>query len=105
MSEEQTQNLSSEPVTLEKLAAQLAQLMAEFRDFRAFAEPKIYDTKPIWERALAEIVESRREMNERFERLETETRRLRHAIGELSVENIELRSRVRDLEEQREPRH
>jgi uncharacterized protein YhaN len=33
-------------------------------------EAKKYDTKPIWERALKEVAETRQEMNERFEMLE-----------------------------------
>lgn len=34
-------------------------------------EAKQYDTKPIWERALAEIAETRAEMNARFESFES----------------------------------
>jgi predicted nucleic acid-binding Zn-ribbon protein len=33
-------------------------------------ESKQYDTKPIWERALSEIAETRQEINERFETLD-----------------------------------
>ncbi len=44
-------------------------------------EAKSYDTKPIWERALAEITEMRREMNE----LRGEVNGLRRDVDELKI--------------------
>ena len=102
MSEDQTHNLNpSEPVTLESLAAQMAQMMAEFREFRAFAEPKLYDTKPIWEKALAEIME----MSQRLARVEKELRQVNRRLDVISVDLIETREQVRELEDKQSPQH
>ena len=102
MSEDQTHNLNpSEPVTLESLAAQMAQMMAEFREFRAFAEPKLYDTKPIWEKALAEIME----MSQRLARVEKELRQVNRRLDVISVDLIETREQVREIEDKQSPQH
>jgi chromosome segregation ATPase len=48
-------------------------------------EVRAYDTKPIWERALKEIVETRRELSRRLDRIEAVT--------------YETRSDLRDVED------
>ncbi|HZS08940.1 MAG TPA: hypothetical protein VFD58_29150 [Blastocatellia bacterium] len=94
MSKDQTQNLNnSEPVTLESLAAQMAQLMIEFREFRAFAEPKLYDTKPIREQALKEIMEVRQELKD----VRAELRRLNSHHEQMMIDPTGARSDIRDL--------
>lgn len=90
---------TNEQLTLAMLAAQMAQMMTEFREFRAFAEPKLYDTKPIWERALAGIVELRQEMNERLARLEKEMRQLNRKFDEVGRDQYTLCADVCDLED------
>lgn len=72
-------------------------------------EAKQYDTKPIWERALAEIAETRTELRaefgkqrEDFEKLRAESqsgfRKLERQLGALSVDVLETRGAVSDLE-------
>ncbi len=109
MSEDQTRRLTTDEkldlilTRLEKIETRLDKLetghealRAEFAEFRAFVEPKLYDTKPIWEQALAEILE----VKNRVGGVEKEMRRMNRNIGELSLESIDVRSRVRDLERQ-----
>lgn len=72
-------------------------------------EAKQYDTKPIWERALAEIAETRAEMRaefgkqrEDFEKSRAESqsgfRKLERQLSALSVDVLETRGAVSDLE-------
>lgn len=55
----------------------LENILKELREFRASIEIRLtaleskqYDTKPIWERALTEVAETRQEMNARFNDLD-----------------------------------
>jgi archaellum component FlaC len=81
MSEDQTQNLTSDG----KLDLILQRLTA--------LEAKAYDTKPIWERALAEIME----MNQRFSRVEAELRKLNSHHETLTMDLLTARSDIRDM--------
>lgn len=54
-------------------------------------EAKQYDTKPIWERALTEIAETRKEMQVNFRKIERQ-------LSALSVDVLETRGTVSDLE-------
>ncbi len=54
-------------------------------------ESKQYDTKPIWEQALAEITETRSEMRTGFRKLERQ-------LGILNGDLLELRAGVHDVE-------
>jgi len=99
MSEDQRQNMPSQPVTPESLAAQMRQMMTEFREFRAFAEPKLYDAKPLHEQTRAEVIEMRQEMNQRFERLEKELRQPNHKFENQMSDPANARADVRDLQQ------
>lgn len=65
-------------------------------------EAKSYDTKPIWERALAEIAETRAEMHNEFEKSRAQAqssfRRLERKIEVLNDELLDLKVGTRDLE-------
>lgn len=52
------------------MLAQLASINARLSSLEEQAERKALETKPIWERALAEIVELRQEMRDGFEGVE-----------------------------------
>src|SRR5882724_12348775 len=56
-------------------------------------ESRNYDTKPIWERALAEITETRAQMNVRFGTLEKKVQSIETNVGTIAnrVEVIEAR--------------
>jgi prefoldin subunit 5 len=98
MSEETTQNISDGDRRSfeERVLARFDALDSNMRDIDARLqklEARAYDTKPIWEQALKEIVETRRELSKRLDRIEAiahETRAdLRDAedrIGKLESE-------------------
>jgi peptidoglycan hydrolase CwlO-like protein len=57
-------------------------------------EAKAYDTKPIWEQALREIVETRRELSKRLDRIEAIAHETRADLrdAEDRIENLESKS-------------
>jgi len=98
MSEETTQNIPDGDGRSfeERVFARFDALDSSVRDIDARLqklEERAYDTKPIWEQALKEILETRRELSRRLDRIEAiahETRAdLRDAedrIGKLESE-------------------
>ena len=68
MSEEATQNMSNTDGRSfeERVFARFDDLDARLQTLEARA----YDTKPIWEQALKEIIETRRELSKRLDRIE-----------------------------------
>ncbi|HVF26824.1 MAG TPA: hypothetical protein VM943_01205 [Pyrinomonadaceae bacterium] len=54
-------------------------------------ETRAYDTKPIWEKALKEIVDTRRELSKRLDRIESVTLGNRANVSDLEerVEKLE----------------
>ncbi|MCA1564231.1 MAG: hypothetical protein LC803_00970 [Acidobacteria bacterium] len=54
----------------EMVLAQLASINSRLNSLEEQAERRALETKPIWERALAEIVELRQEMRDGFEGME-----------------------------------
>jgi hypothetical protein len=73
MSEETTQGLPDERSFEERVFARLDAIDATLRgmDTRLQRlEARSYDTKPIWEQALKEIVDMRRELSKRLDRIE-----------------------------------
>ncbi len=73
MSEETTQNLPDGHAFEERVFARFDAIDASLRDFNMrlqALEARAYDTKPIWEQALKEIIETRRELSRRLDRLE-----------------------------------
>ena len=73
MSEEATQNMNGSRSLEERVFARFDALDSTLRDLDArlqVLEAKAYDTKPIWEEALKEIMETRRELSKRLDRIE-----------------------------------
>jgi chromosome segregation ATPase len=60
-------------------------------------EIRDYDTKPIWERALKEIAETKEELKEVRNELKAEVNELRGEVKELRGEVNELRGEVNEL--------
>ena len=87
MSEEITQNLSQDPLRLilarlDSITSQLDDVKSRLTNLEDKVDKRLVETKPIWERALAEIAEVRAEMgelraemNERFEKLQKDMER------------------------------
>ena len=79
------------------LDARLANVEARLEKLEA----KSYDTKPIWERALAEIQETRAEMIERFDNLGRKIDVLNKDMLQLRADQVRVETRVEKLEEPR----
>jgi chromosome segregation ATPase len=64
---------------------------------------RLQETRPIWERALAEIAELRTEMREGFEKVRSELshglRRVNHKIDILNHDILEVRADLRYMDE------
>jgi hypothetical protein len=91
MSEEQTQNISDGRSFEERVFARFDAMDARLNDIDArlqVLERKAYDTKPIWERAIKEIADMRREFTKRLDRVEAVT--------------LETRAGLRDVEDRLE---
>lgn len=61
-------------------------------------EAKQYDTKPIWQQALAEIVELRQEMRERFDTVDRKFDLLVKDVFQLRAEQSRADTRLEKLE-------
>jgi hypothetical protein len=76
MSEGQTHDLGDSRSFEERIFARFDAIDARLNDMDGrlqVLEQKAYDTKPIWERAIKEIVEMRREFTKRLDRVEAVT--------------------------------
>jgi chromosome segregation ATPase len=73
MAEETTQNMDGGRSFEERVFARFDALESTLKDVDARLqklEARAYDTKPIWEQALKEIMETRRELSKRLDRIE-----------------------------------
>jgi prefoldin subunit 5 len=80
MSDENTQGMDGGRSFEERVFARFDAIDSTLKDFGSrlqdldsrlqVLEAKAYDTKPIWERALQEILETRRELSKRLDRIE-----------------------------------
>jgi hypothetical protein len=94
MSEEATQNLPDERSFEERVFARFDAMEVLLRDMDARIqrlEARAYDTKPIWEQALKEIVDTRRELSKRLDRIEAVAHETRADLrdAEDRIERIE----------------
>jgi DNA repair ATPase RecN len=86
--EDSTQNL---PTFEERVLSALASIEQRLTSLEEQAERKALETKPIWERALSEIVELRQEMRDGFEDIESKISVLNQDV--LRLRSLELRQR------------
>jgi hypothetical protein len=70
MSEETIQNMPDGRSFEERVFARLDSIDARLQSLENQAERRALETKPIWERALQEIMETRRELSKRLDRIE-----------------------------------
>jgi chromosome segregation ATPase len=103
MREEPTQPLPNDE--LRQILARLDSINARLTSLEEKVEARLYDARPIWERALQEIGETRLEMRAGFERvdehfilLEDKIQALSDDILTMRAKHSRLSSRVRDLE-------
>lgn len=82
----------------ERVFARLDSIAERLTALEQAAERRAMETKPIWERALAEIVETRREMNERFDDVERKVDVLNRDMLQLRADYGGLDRRIGKLE-------
>ena len=70
MSDDTTQNMNGDRSFEERVFARLDSIDARLQSLENQAERRALETKPIWERALQEIMETRRELSKRLDRIE-----------------------------------
>ncbi len=103
MNEDPTKQLPDS--ALQQILARLDTINARLTTLEEKADARKYETKPIWERALQEIAETRLEMREGFEKLEGRFDLLEEKLEVLADDVITLRVkhkrlalRVREIE-------
>jgi hypothetical protein len=97
MSDETTQNMDGSRSFEERVFARFDALDSTLGDLDSrlqILEAKAYDTKPIWERALQEIIETRRELSRRLDRIEAIAHETRADLrdAEDRIERLESKS-------------
>lgn len=94
-SEETTKGLPGAQSFESRVLAALADITRRLESLEA----RQYDTKPIWERALAEIIETRRElqsMDVRLDRIESQTSQTRAEMLTLRADFKEMRGHMKE---------
>jgi hypothetical protein len=97
MGDETTENMDGSRSFEERVFARFDALDSTLRDLDSrlqILEAKAYDTKPIWERALQEIIETRRELSKRLDRIEAIAHETRADLrdAEDRIERLESKS-------------
>jgi hypothetical protein len=92
MSEENTQNMQDGRSFEERVFARFDALDARLQRLESEAERRALETKPIWERALAEILEMQQGLNEFRGEVNDALRDLSRKIGVLGNDMIQLRA-------------
>jgi chromosome segregation ATPase len=85
----------------ERVFARFDAIDARLTKLEEAAERRAMETKPIWERSLSEIIETRAEMNARFDNVERKLDVLNRDILQLRADYAGQDSRITRLEESR----
>ncbi len=101
MSEESTQEQDGKRSFEERVLSMLTEMRSDFNARLERLEAKQCDTKPIWQQALAEIVELRQEMRERFDTVDRKFDLLIKDVFQLRTEQSRADTRLEKLESRR----
>jgi hypothetical protein len=99
MSEENTQNMSDGRSFEERVFARFDSLDARLQALETQAERRAMETRPIWERALAEILELR----ESLANVERKIDVLSRDIVQVRADQVRVESRLQNLESDSRP--
>jgi ribosomal 50S subunit-associated protein YjgA (DUF615 family) len=94
MSEEKTQNMTDGRSFEERILARLDTIDARLQALESQAERRALETKPIWERALAEILE----LKEGFANFQRKIKVLSHDIVQVRADQERVEHRMDKLE-------
>ncbi|HEX8072524.1 MAG TPA: hypothetical protein VF546_21430 [Pyrinomonadaceae bacterium] len=99
--EKTTQDMPDARSFEERVFARFDSLDARISTLERKVEERAVETKPIWERALTEIAETRTEMRQEFEQLHNETntglQKVEDKIDVLNENILDVRADHRDL--------
>lgn len=104
MSEEVTKNMDNRPfqervlATLDSPIRTCPSLESRLKFLESKLEWQALETKPMWEKALAEIVETRSEMNRRFDNMERKLDVVNKDMLQLRADQRYAESRLDKLE-------
>jgi hypothetical protein len=98
MSEEITQEMNGARPLLERILMRLDSIDKRLNTLGEKSERQAIETKPIWERALVEIVETRQDMNAFRREMNLEMRVIHEDTRRSRVEIEDLKDRVDILE-------
>jgi hypothetical protein len=105
MSEETTKEQNGRPfeervlATLDSLVSTATSLESRLSALEMQLERQALETKPMWEKALAEIVETRREMVQRFDNVERKLDVINRDMLQLRADQRHAESRLDKLEQ------
>jgi DNA repair exonuclease SbcCD ATPase subunit len=103
MSEETTQEQNGARPFEERVLSMLSEMRADFNTRLERLEAKQYDTKPIWQQALTEIVETRAEVAEvrkQAEQVNVRLDRSETLLDRVTSTTFEMRADLRDLKKE-----
>jgi len=94
MSDETTENMDGSRSFEERVFARLDSIDTRLQSLENQVERRALETKPIWERALQEIMETRRELSKRLDRIEAIAHETRADLrdAEDRIERLESKS-------------
>jgi hypothetical protein len=94
MSDEITENMNGSRSFEERVFARLDSIDMRLQSLENQVERRALETKPIWERALQEIMETRRELSKRLDRIEAIAHETRADLrdAEDRIERLESKS-------------
>lgn len=101
MSEEKTQDIPDPRSFEERVFARFDDLDARLQKLEAESERRAVETKPIWERALAEILKVQQDLSgvrQDVNEVKNAVKDLSKKIDVLSIDNVQMRATVRDHE-------
>ncbi len=98
-----SENITQDQNGARSFEERVLELLNDLRDRVTAIEARSYDTKPIWERALAEITELRREMNEMKIVNERGFRSVERKLDVFNQDLLDLRDSYRRLEDSLQP--
>jgi predicted nucleic acid-binding Zn-ribbon protein len=99
MSEETTQEQNGARPFEERVLSALAEMRADFNTRLERLEAKQYDTKPIWQQALTEIMEVNKRLEDfdvRFDRMESDVAKTRSEMLSLRADFKEFRAHFKE---------
>jgi len=99
MSEETTQEQNGARPFEERVLSMLSEMRADFNTRLERLEAKQYDTKPIWQQALAEIMQANKRLEDfdvRFDRMESDVAKTRSEMLSLRADFKEFRAHFKE---------